>query len=80
MEATKRNICDILGYNKEKSLKLIPSAMKNGYILHGRFLSRHALQDLMNNFHVYYTHEGLVCLTPGRLGNMMPKIKKPKRK
>ena len=66
MHASKTNICDILGTNTE-GIKITRAPSENGWALKG-FLSRHALNDLNNNFHIYMNHSGqLVVLTPGRL-------------
>jgi len=66
MKATQKNICDVLGTNA-KELKFSKTNLKNGYRITG-FISRNALQDLMNNFHIYVNRQNqIVVLTPGRL-------------
>ncbi len=66
MKAIKKNITDVLGIHAE-GVKLTKTRLGNGYQLRG-FLSRYALMDLMNNFHVYISKKNdVVVITPGRL-------------
>lgn len=66
MKATRNNISNVLGVHAEK-LRFEKTALENGYKIRG-FLPRYALQDLMNNFHIYVNKEqDVVVLTPGRL-------------
>lgn len=66
MKATQKNICDVLGVHAE-GVTFSKTTLKNGFALKG-FLSRYALQDLMNNFHVYVNRKNeVVVVTTGRL-------------
>lgn len=66
MKATKGNICDILGVHAT-GITFSKQNLKNGFALKG-FMNRYALQDLMNNFHVYVNKENaVVVITTGRL-------------
>ena len=66
MKATRKNISDVLGVNAE-GVAFSKTSLKNGFALKG-FLSRYALTDLMNNFHVYVNKGSeVVVLTTGRL-------------
>ena len=66
MKASIKNIRDVLGIHAKGitfTKKINPS---NGYSLNG-FLSRYALTDLMNNFHVYVKDGKIHVISPGRL-------------
>ena len=66
MKATRANISNTLGIHG-KGILMEKQTLENGFALSG-FLSRNALQDLMNNFHVYIAKSNkVIVLTPGRL-------------
>lgn len=66
MKATRRNISDVLGVHAE-GVKFDKTKLANGYAMSG-FMERSALQDLMNNFHVYINKkQQVVAITTGRL-------------
>ena len=64
MKATKKNIKDVLRTNA-KGVNFKSAFAGNGFRLKG-FLSRAALTDLMNNFHVYVNKgQEVVVISPG---------------
>lgn len=66
MKADLKNIRDVLGQHAE-GIKFTKTDLNNGYKLRG-FLSRYALEDLMQTFHVYVNKQNdVVVITKGRL-------------
>jgi len=66
MKANIKNIRDILGIHAKGITFTKKANPTNGYALYG-FLSRTALTDLMNNFHVYIKDGDIIVISPGRL-------------
>jgi len=67
MNATKQNIRNVLGVHAQGLQFVKKINPTNGYVLKG-FLSRDAIADLTNNFHIYQPKQnGIAVITPGRL-------------